>query len=70
MDSEEYKSQVVCQNCGFNNYALIPKGTPIREAPCPNCGCKTLRPFKKLDAMLGDIGSLEDPFNELFHPKK
>jgi len=40
---EKYRAPVVCNNCGFRDYAIFPKGTLIRENPCPNCKCKTLR---------------------------
>ena len=43
MADKTYRVGVVCVNCDFRGEIDIPKGTQIKEAPCPECGNKTLR---------------------------
>jgi len=57
MSSETYKAPVVCKNCELKGYHDFPKGTPIEKAPCPNCGCMTLR---KPDTY--ELNKIKDPF--------
>jgi predicted RNA-binding Zn-ribbon protein involved in translation (DUF1610 family) len=40
---ETYKVIISCSNCGLSKVEIeIPKGTPVNEAPCPQCGNATL----------------------------
>lgn len=42
--AETYTAHVECKNCGYEDWAVrIPKGTKVKEHPCPNCGCCDLR---------------------------
>jgi hypothetical protein len=43
MGDETYQIGVVCENCDFRGETSIPKGTLVKDAPCPKCGNKTLR---------------------------
>jgi len=40
-ESHYLVKEVKCSNCGEHSTDLtIPMGKPVREFPCPNCGCK------------------------------
>ncbi len=76
MNDDAYRAPAVCKNCGFQGYSDFPKGTPIEENQCPNCGCKTLRKpdGSELDKIQGGYGGLGDIFDSFFggpkNPKK
>jgi DNA-directed RNA polymerase subunit RPC12/RpoP len=40
--TQSYFVQVECTNCGWKGGVNIPKGTPIEEFECPQCGVMAL----------------------------
>jgi predicted RNA-binding Zn-ribbon protein involved in translation (DUF1610 family) len=38
-----YEVPVICLNCDLRAKIDLPKGTQIKENPCPRCGNKALR---------------------------
>jgi hypothetical protein len=37
-----YTVTVVCANCAWRGTITLPRGTPLTQATCPKCSCKTL----------------------------
>jgi len=42
IETETYSAEVKCTNCGWEGSTEIQKGTPVKDAECPQCGVKAL----------------------------
>ncbi len=47
---ETYKVKVYCTNCNFQGETDIPKGRPVSDHPCLNCGTKSLKKMQEMRA--------------------
>ena len=46
-DSNTYKIEAICTNCGHEGEVAVEKGVSVDQAPCPECDTASLKRKRK-----------------------